>query len=331
MKNSYRLPKCLISFITLGMIAVLPVSVEAEDTTHAVDDSYVYWKATDATAGETNYDLASRGMWLRKHGSSSGGHMIRVGFIKFPLSQVDAETATIVELKLTSSQWPTQGMFNVYATEDHTWTEETITWNNAPARGDLVTLGADSIFNNTSADPDTTIYIDVTTYVLAQVNAGQDYVSFQLAHPNATLDSVEAGSGSLDGRIYAKENYNAELGADSASVHPFLIVNRATVGTENDQTSFPSTFELSQNYPNPFNPSTIISYTVPESGHLQMVIYNLLGQAVYTLVDNQVIAGSHSISWNGMNFAGEQAPAGIYLCHLTAGNTFYTIKMVLMK
>ena len=61
----------------------------------------------------------------------------------------------------------------------------------------------------------------------------------------------------------------------------------------------PEDFGLAQNMPNPFNPSTTISYEVPESGAVKLVVYNLLGQQVRTLVNDTIEAGFHSVVWDG--------------------------------
>jgi hypothetical protein len=71
--------------------------------------------------------------------------------------------------------------------------------------------------------------------------------------------------------------------------------------------SIPRTFEVSQNYPNPFNPSTTIRYQIPSDGKVAIRIFNLLGQEISTLVNEQKKAGSYSIEWNGSN-----TPSGVY-------------------
>ncbi len=88
----------------------------------------------------------------------------------------------------------------------------------------------------------------------------------------------------------------------------------------------PVQFELSQNYPNPFNPTTQIQYTMPESGHVKLEVYNMMGQRVATLVNESVNAGSHTVSFDASDLA-----SGIYLYRLQAGNTAMTKKMTLIK
>ncbi len=91
-------------------------------------------------------------------------------------------------------------------------------------------------------------------------------------------------------------------------------------------------FVLEQNYPNPFNPSTRINYTINNSGRVNLVVYNVLGQKIRTLVSNQsATAGSHSAVWNGMNEAGNQVANGVYFYKLQVGNQSTMKKMMFLK
>ncbi len=85
------------------------------------------------------------------------------------------------------------------------------------------------------------------------------------------------------------------------------------------------------NYPNPFNPSTDISFSLPKSGQVKLVVYNILGAEVATLVDEVRSAGVHRVTWNGVNSSGQQVASGIYLYRLTAGDFAATKKMLLLK
>ena len=85
-------------------------------------------------------------------------------------------------------------------------------------------------------------------------------------------------------------------------------------------------FELAQNYPNPFNPSTIIRFAIPQASKVSMKIYNLLGQEIATLVNQEMKAGSYEI-----NFKASQLASGIYFYSIEAGNYSATKKMMLLK
>jgi hypothetical protein len=90
--------------------------------------------------------------------------------------------------------------------------------------------------------------------------------------------------------------------------------------------ALPQTVELHQCYPNPFNPTTTISFDLPMTTQASLVVYNLAGQAVQTLVDDRLSAGSHNIT-----FDGAQLSSGAYFYTLNAGAYSETKKMLLVK
>jgi len=92
----------------------------------------------------------------------------------------------------------------------------------------------------------------------------------------------------------------------------------------------PGAFALLQNYPNPFNPATTIHYEVPErSGqNVELLVYDLLGRKVRTLVSGAAEAGYYRTTWDGMDDRGVPAGAGVYFYVLTSGETRLTRKMI---
>jgi subtilisin family serine protease len=98
-----------------------------------------------------------------------------------------------------------------------------------------------------------------------------------------------------------------------------------------NEPSLPTTLALEQNYPNPFNPSTVISFALPKEGRASLVIYNLLGQQVRTLVDGSLEAGVHAIEWDGRETNGQPVASGVYLYRLVSGEFSQTRKMTLLK
>ena len=91
-------------------------------------------------------------------------------------------------------------------------------------------------------------------------------------------------------------------------------------------TNLISTFELKQNYPNPFNPSTQISFSLAQNGFVRLVVYNLLGQEVETLINRNMEAGSHSISFDASGLQ-----SGVYIYKLTSSGFTLTKKMILLR
>ena len=87
-----------------------------------------------------------------------------------------------------------------------------------------------------------------------------------------------------------------------------------------------------QNYPNPFNPSTTIGYQIPEDNtRVQIVIYNMTGQIVKTLVDQNQNAGVYKIVWNGTNNSGMRVSSGVYFYRFAAGKFVQVKKLLLLK
>ncbi len=93
----------------------------------------------------------------------------------------------------------------------------------------------------------------------------------------------------------------------------------------------PKAFALHQNYPNPFNPVTTINIDIPEEIGVQLVIYDLLGREVTTLIDGVMPAGYQSIIWNTKTMSGIPVSAGVYFYQVRAGDFIDTKKMVILK
>ena len=93
----------------------------------------------------------------------------------------------------------------------------------------------------------------------------------------------------------------------------------------------PSEFVLGKNYPNPFNPITKLDYLLPRRSDVSIRIYNMLGQEIITLLDQEQSYGKYSILWNGLDWSGKQVASGVYFTELKAGNVRRVTKMLLMK
>jgi len=101
------------------------------------------------------------------------------------------------------------------------------------------------------------------------------------------------------------------------------------------QPKLPMAYSLSQNYPNPFNPSTTITFDIPgtpgEKQPVNLVIYDMRGRRVRSLVDADYEPGSYMVTWKGMNDRGSNVSSGIYLYTLRAGDKQFTRKMTILK
>jgi len=114
---------------------------------------------------------------------------------------------------------------------------------------------------------------------------------------------------------------------DTTLVLPIrLVVQQGLSVPTGKSTAMPTDFALHQNYPNPFNPITQIRFDLPRAEHVQLRIYNSLGQLVTTLADESRPAGEYALTWDAHNVA-----TGLYLCRIQAGSFVQTKKMLLLK
>ena len=93
----------------------------------------------------------------------------------------------------------------------------------------------------------------------------------------------------------------------------------------------PTKFDLLHNFPNPFNAHTQIAYSVAQTGHTELVIFNLTGQIVRTLVDEVNVAGNYQITWDGKDNAGVYVGSGVYVCKLNSGTTADSHRLLLLQ
>ncbi len=104
-----------------------------------------------------------------------------------------------------------------------------------------------------------------------------------------------------------------------------------SIGEALKQPTLPDVYSLNQNYPNPFNPVTQIEFALPNPGEVKLVVYNVIGQKVTTLIDGSMQAGYHSIEWDGVNSNGNQVSSGVYFYKIHAGDYSHSKKMLLLK
>jgi hypothetical protein len=106
-----------------------------------------------------------------------------------------------------------------------------------------------------------------------------------------------------------------------------VLLNKMEItSVKQGNNSFPANYSLSQNYPNPFNPSTEIKYSIAKSGLVTLKVYNLLGQEIATLVNQEQKTGNYVV-----NFDASKLASGIYIYRIQSGNFSLTKKMILLK
>ena len=115
----------------------------------------------------------------------------------------------------------------------------------------------------------------------------------------------------------------------SSSVNQFYVDPNAVSDVEQLDDQLPTEFILSQNYPNPCNPTTTIQYQISKSGVVSLKIYDVLGNEVATLVNEEKQPGSYEVEFQSRS--SQQLASGIYFYQLRAGEFVQTKKMVLTK
>jgi len=208
------------------------------------------------------------------------------------------------------------------------------------AAGDLNNDGIEDLVVGYSLSPD--VFVN-RVYVFL----GGDVTGYQL-EPDVILDGAEIPGGQAPfGKVLKGiGDFNGDgiddfaVGSNTASsgtgwwgeVYVFAGWDGVTTDVPYDyEPTLPYGYELSQNYPNPFNPSTTIQFALPMAGETELVIYNILGERVTTLIDRNLAAGSYTLEWDGTNAQGEPVASGVYVYRLQSGDYTTSRKMVLTR
>ncbi len=147
---------------------------------------------------------------------------------------------------------------------------------------------------------------------------------------NWYIDTLFSNVGGLGSLFFIDENTGYAVGSNGAIFKTTTGGN--PVGINNNTGEIPAAFSLYQNYPNPFNPGTKISYDLPTDVSVKLVVYDVIGREVKTLVNEKQNAGKHEIDFDASNY-----PSGVYYYKLETGSSLSssgftkTRKMVLIK
>jgi hypothetical protein len=124
---------------------------------------------------------------------------------------------------------------------------------------------------------------------------------------------------------FADSSYAVWSANDGASAYcSYSIVS--TVGINSNSNEIPNVYSLSQNYPNPFNPVTNIKFAIPSGGLVKLVVYDIMGREVGTLVNQSMNAGSYTVDFDASSLS-----SGVYFYTISAGDFKDTKKMMLIK
>jgi hypothetical protein len=136
--------------------------------------------------------------------------------------------------------------------------------------------------------------------------------TIEFQNPNHSLSFIYHGGESGNGRT-------------TNVVKPDFTSTTVALSNSSEE-GLPATYALFQNYPNPFNPTTSVSFDLPSASKVELVVYNVLGQKVATLVDGPMEAGNHVVEVDGSSMS-----SGLYFYKISANNFSDTKKMVLLK
>jgi photosystem II stability/assembly factor-like uncharacterized protein len=195
---------------------------------------------------------------------------------------------------------------NNFAGSSNPWTESGLRWTNAPP------IGGGALDAAGSVSAGTWVELDVTSAV-----TGNGTVSFAVSGGSSnTVDYSSSEGGNPPQLVVVASGSAAETPGEtlrSAEMAPKGIVT------------------LGLNYPNPFQGGTTIQYSLPVRTSARLVIYDVSGRAVRTLVDGEQAAGAQRATWDGRDAHGSRVGPGVYIYRLEAGGTSLTRRMSLLK
>jgi len=201
----------------------------------------------------------------------------------------------------------------------------------------LKTVGASKPVRDSADERVVNDFINSTGDIIDNVNYPADYPTFSVIPPpvdndnDGMADSWEAAHGM---NVSTNDSALDNDGDGYTNIEEYLhdLASDETVVSVPSPSDLPGSFQLLQNYPNPFNPRTVISYIIPEASYVFLAIYNLLGQRIATLVnENTMQPGIKKVEWDGRNKFGQTVSSGLYFYKLHSGAVILSRKMLLLQ
>lgn len=236
------------------------------------------------------------------------------------LLQEDADTLKHTELINVSSYWPSGSR--------GPWTS---------AMGDIDADGKmDFVFGSRASTPNAAIFrleyqggaiTDPASYVLSIIDSEYKAEAAAGIWNIVNLTNLDADA-HLE-ILYTSSTPDGDLFSNFA--YPIIILDLTSTGVDKQVISVPVDFTLNQNYPNPFNPVTNISYSLNQTENVELIVFNLQGEEVKTLVNSRESAGNHVTQWDATNNLGQKVTSGAYIYTLKVGNVLQSKRMILVK
>ncbi len=208
--------------------------------------------------------------------------------------------------------------------------------------GDVTpTWGATSDFDGNDVTYEWVLYAAADSSEIVAVPSNNSAADAEVTLAYQTVDDLLASAGLAVGdNDDFLWNVRVSDGVDTVAVSQSYDINTNTfvplyyslnlergLGTGNEvDMSLPSSYDLKQNYPNPFNPTTKIAFDLPQASSVKLLVYDMLGRKVATLVNERLNAGQYNISFDASRMA-----SGMYIYRIEAGSFTSTQKMMLIK
>lgn len=146
-----------------------------------------------------------------------------------------------------------------------------------------------------------------------------------------TLSALEDCASDGDDACDSDDTRMVLSDTDANALESSFISSAWTVGDNTLNNEQPLEYALSANYPNPFNPSTTIDYSIATASDVSIVVYDMMGREIRTLVADFATPGSYSVVWDSKNNEGLSVSAGMYVYKMISGNFVEVNKMLLVK
>jgi hypothetical protein len=205
-----------------------------------------------------------------------------------------------------------------------------------PADGDTIQIGReDSVIFSWTASEDGNVPGDPIEYILL-ASVDTTFSAQSIVHRDTLPDTfIVARYADFDFTEVDTISFFWSIRATDGKVQvkptnrffAVTIINKEAVKVEDIAGDLPIDYYLAQNYPNPFNPSTTIEFGLPKDGHVQIIVFNILGQKVETLVDEFKRAGRYKVVFNARN----RYASGVYFYTMIVGDRILKRKMMLLK
>ncbi len=194
--------------------------------------------------------------------------------------------------------------------------EDAVTFEFVLYSADGSTVLATVPSNGASSDTDVTLPFSLVDGLLA--NEG-----LTIGQNKSFLWNVRVSDGSDTLDVHGSYG---NFGDDFSPIYRYITLERGSATSNEEIAGLPEKFSLNQNYPNPFNPTTNISFDLPNSATVTLEVFDMLGRKVATIVNEQMTAGTHNVSFDAARYA-----SGMYIYRIQAGTFASTRKMMLIK